>query len=77
MDNTPSTSKNVFADIPLNVDDIHRATFLHIMDLMHDTRHFCTRLRTDVVKAKSRGFSAGKQVITFANARNCGLVCIF
>ena len=30
------------------------------MDLIHDTRHFCTRLRTDVVKAKSRGFSGGQ-----------------
>ena len=38
---------------------------------LHDTRHLCTRLfRTDGIKAMSRGFSGGKQVIKSANTRD-------
>ena len=37
-----------------------------IIDLIHDTRHLCTRLRTDGIKVMSRGFSEGKHVIKFA-----------
>ena len=46
------------------------------IDLIHDTRHLCTRLRTDGIKIMSRGFSGGKQTIKFANARNRGRVCL-
>ena len=43
-----------------------------------DTRHLCTRLRTDgIKKAMSRGFSGGKQVIKSANNRNRSRVCLF
>ena len=35
------------------------------IDLIHDARHLCMRLRTDGIKAMSRGFSGGKQVINF------------
>ena len=35
------------------------------VDLIHDARHLCTRLRTDGIKAMSHGFSGGKQVINF------------
>ena len=46
------------------------------IDLIHDTRHLCMRLiRTDGIKAMSRGFSGGKQVIKSANARDRGRVC--
>ena len=41
-------------------------------DLIHDARHLCTRSRTDGIKAKSRGFSGGKQVKIIANGRNRG-----
>ena len=37
-----------------------------IIDLIHVTRHLCTRSRTDGIKVMSRGFSEGKQVIKFA-----------
>ena len=30
------------------------------IDLIHDTRHLCTRLRTDGITAMSRGFFGGK-----------------
>ena len=50
---------------------------VNAIDLLHDTRHLCTRLRTDGIKAVSRGFSGGKQVIKFANARNRGRVRLF
>ena len=49
------------------------------MDLFHDTRHLCIRLRndgirlrTDVRKATLRGFSWGKQELKFANTSNLG-----
>ena len=32
------------------------------MDLIHDTCHLCTHLRTDGIKVISCGFSGGKQV---------------
>ena len=44
------------------------------IDLIHDTRHLCTRLRTDGIKAMSRGFSGGKQVKKSANTSNRGRV---
>ena len=47
------------------------------IDLTHDPRHLCTRLRTNGIKAMSRGFSGGKQVINFSNTRNRGRVCLF
>ena len=55
------------------------------MDLVYDTRHLCMRLRTDGIKAMSRGFlsggggggGGGKQVKKIANGRNRGRVCLF
>ena len=50
---------------------------VNAIDLLHDTRHLCTRLRTDGIKAVSRSFSGGQKVIKFANAGNRGRVCLF
>ena len=36
--------------------------FNSTIDLIHDTRHLCMHSRTDGTKARSRGFSGGKQV---------------
>ena len=47
------------------------------IDLIHDTRHLCTRSRIEGIKAMSRGISEGKQVIKFANTSNRGRVCLF
>ena len=49
------------------------------MDLVYDTRHLWLRLRTDGIKAMSRGFlsGGGKQVKKIANGRNRGRVCLF
>ena len=44
-----------------------------IIDLIHVTRHLCTRFRI----AMSRDISGGKQVIKFANTSNRGRVCLF
>ena len=35
------------------------------IDLIHYTRHLCTRFRIDGIKAMSRGISEGKQKINF------------
>ena len=48
-----------------------------IVDLIHDTRHLCTRSKIDGIKAMSRGISGGKQVIKFVNTSNRGRVCLF
>ena len=32
---------------------------INSIDLIHDTRHLCKRLKTDGLKAMSRGFSGG------------------
>ena len=40
------------------------------IDLIHDTRHLCTRSRIDGIKAVSRCISGGKQVIKSANMSN-------
>ena len=47
------------------------------VDLIHDTRHLCTRSKIDGIKAMSRGISGGKQVIKFVNTSNRGRVCLF
>ena len=47
------------------------------LDLIHDTCHLCTRLRTDGRKVMSRGFSEGKQVMKFDSPRFRGRVCLF
>ena len=47
------------------------------IDLIHDTRHLCTRSRIDGIKAVSRCISGGKQVIKSANMSNHGRVCSF
>ena len=46
------------------------------VDLIHDTRHLCTRSKIDGIKAMSRGISGGKQVIKFVNTSNRGRVCL-
>ena len=38
----------------------------------HNARHLCKRLRTDGIKAMSRGILGGKQVIRFTNTWNRG-----
>ena len=48
-----------------------------VIDLIHDAPHLYTRSRTDGIKAMSRGFSGGKEVINFSNTRNRGRVCLF
>ena len=40
------------------------------IDLIHDTRHLCTRFRIDGIKAMLRGISGGSQNITFAYSSN-------
>ena len=47
------------------------------IDLIHDTRHLCTRSKIDGMKAMSRGISRSKQVTKFANTSNRGRVCLF
>ena len=47
-------------------------TYWASIDRIHDIRHLCTRLRTDGIKAMSRGFPEGKQVINVSNTRNRG-----
>ena len=52
---------------PIRVLQLHypMIQFLIIV-LIHDTRHLCTRFRTDGIKAMSSGISGGKQVMRFA-----------
>ena len=40
------------------------------VDLIHDTRYLCKRLKTDGMKVMSRGFSGDKQKMKSANTRN-------
>ena len=47
------------------------------INLIHDARHPWTLLRTDGIKAMSRGFSWGKQGIIFSNTRNRRRVGLF
>ena len=47
-----------------------------IIDLIHDIRYICTRLRTDGIKAMLHNFSGGKRLIKFANARNRRQICL-
>ena len=47
------------------------------IDLIHDTRHLCTRSRIDGIKAVLRCISGGKQVIKSANMSNHGRDCSF
>ena len=41
-----------------------------VIDLIHDTRHLCTRFGIDEIEAMSRWVSGSKEVIKFANASN-------
>ena len=50
---------------------------IRTIELIHDTRHLCTRSKIDGIKAMSRGISGGKQVVKFANTSNRGRVCLF
>ena len=47
------------------------------IDLIHDTRHLCTRFGIDGIKAMSRNTSRGKQVIKIANTTNLCRVLLF
>ena len=47
-----------------------------LTELIQDTPHLCMRFTTDRIKVVSHGFSGGKQVIKFANARNSARVCL-
>ena len=38
------------------------------MELIHDIRYLCTRLRADGIYAMLRNFSGGKRPIKFSNA---------
>ena len=62
---------------PVSVVSLSMLLFSATIDLIHDTRHLCTPFRIDRIKAMSGGVSGGKQKIKFANARNCGLLCLF
>ena len=62
---------------PVSVVSLSMLLFSVTIDLIHDTRHLCTPFRIDGIKAMSGGISGGKQKIKFANARNCGLLCLF
>ena len=55
------------------------ALIFHQIDLTHDPRHHSTRLQTNGLKSDLTwfGFLGGKQVIKFANIRNCSRVCSF
>ena len=41
------------------------------INLIHDTRHLWTRLRTDGIKSMSRGFSGSKQVTNLPLQESC------
>ena len=62
---------------PTNLHRCWPREWKHSIDLIHDTRHLCMRLRIDGILAVSRRFSRGKQWIKFANARNRGRVSLF
>ena len=47
------------------------------IDLIHDARHLCTPVEIDGIKAMSRGFSGGKQLIKAANTSNRGRIYLF
>ena len=40
---------------------------------MQETCDLCTRLRTEGIKAMSRGFSGGQQVLKFANIQEIAI----
>ena len=48
-----------------------------LIDLIQDARLLYMRLGTNAIKAMSRGFLGGKQVINFSNTRNRGRICLF
>ena len=62
---------------PVSVVSLSMLLFSVTIDLIHDTQPLYTPFRIDVIKAMSGGISGGKQKIKSANARNCGLRCLF
>ena len=66
----------LYCDTDSGESHLHKLNVKQI-DLIHDTRHLCTRSRIDGIKAMSRGISGGKQVIKFANTSNRGRVFLF
>ena len=40
------------------------------VDFIHDNRHLCKSEKIDDIKAMSRGFLGGKQVVKSGNTRN-------
>ena len=53
---------------PSFIAELHArgAPLLRKIDLIHDIRHLCTRIRTDEINVMSRGFSVCKQAIKSA-----------
>ena len=58
---------------------LHYIQNLHafLVDLIHDARHLCKRLRTDGIKSTLCGLSGGANKFKSANTRNRGRVCLF
>ena len=52
---------------------------INLIDLIHDTRHLCKRLKTDGLKAMSRGFSGGggNQVGKNCQYKISQSICVF
>ena len=48
---------------------IHPTEYWQQTDFIHDTRHLCTPIRIDEIKAMSRGFTGGKQVKTICKCK--------
>ena len=48
---------------------IHPTEYWQQIDFIHDTRHLCTPIRIDEIKAMSRGFTGGKQVKTICKCK--------
>ena len=57
--------------------DLHWVKKDCLIDLLHDTRHLCTRFRIDGIKPMSRGISGHKQVIKCLNTSNRNQVWLF
>ena len=60
--NTKTLKRWTGDSIPYRACAVWCMTSSYSIDLIHDTRHLCTRLRHDGIIAMSRGFSGGKEV---------------
>ena len=50
---------------------------INSIDFIHDTRHRCKRLKSDGLKAMSRGFSGGGGAIKWEKIANTGYLSRF